>query len=262
MNFDLSKFRAGMQNVGQQVTDFSDKYHDQIVGTLAGTAVGGGIGALATDTTDDETMGAKSMHRFRNALTGAAAGGAAGLSGVTAQKRWFPSPTPAPAPGVLAKGFDMLRQSKPIAGLKNEIEQGTGHTAKELMVPLNGSDPSQLAVNAAEGAIVGKGAQSVYDRWMGTRGKNLAAAIENYKARSGSLPATSATAPSGFPGFNNEEHLKRLMAAEGAVNSGASVRSATKGMRIKGKSKMGLLIQALSMAGLPAASYFLGKEKQ
>jgi len=66
---------------GLSLDQLGNKYHDNLVYGLAGTAVGGGIGALTTDTEEDKTFGDKLRHRLRNALTGGIAGGAVGLGG-------------------------------------------------------------------------------------------------------------------------------------------------------------------------------------
>ena len=68
---------------GLSLDQLGNKYHDNLVYGLAGTAVGGGIGALTTDTEEDKTFGDKLRHRLRNALTGGIAGGAVGIGGKT-----------------------------------------------------------------------------------------------------------------------------------------------------------------------------------
>lgn len=68
---------------GLSLDEIGKKYHDNLTSGLAGMAVGGGIGAINTDTEDDKTFAAKLKHRLRNALTGSVAGGAVGIGGRT-----------------------------------------------------------------------------------------------------------------------------------------------------------------------------------
>ena len=107
---NISPSTGRPESGGLSLDQLGNKYHDNLVYGLAGTAVGGGIGALTTDTEEDKTFGDKLRHRLRNALTGGIAGGAVGIGGKTFFDDYIKKPKlperPAPIAGGIGKKLD------------------------------------------------------------------------------------------------------------------------------------------------------------
>ena len=84
-------------------------YRNNILGGLAGAAVGGGLGAMNTNTDDDEP-GEGTGHRICNAFAGMLAGGTLGATAPVIAKDlgYGVPPTPPPAKNILSQTVDRI----------------------------------------------------------------------------------------------------------------------------------------------------------
>jgi hypothetical protein len=108
------------------IQDALSQYRDQIVGGLAGAAIGGGAVGLGTTQGQNETEEQFKNRRLQNALIGALSGGAAGAVGGGIYDSVSNAPE-ATQPGVLSKIKSVIGNSiNPLTNLPAGITMGAG----------------------------------------------------------------------------------------------------------------------------------------
>ena len=198
--------------------DLAAPYRDNIIGGLAGAALGGGISGLATDTTDDKTTADKWRHRLRNALTGGIAGTAVGAAAPMARDYLGLFPEKKPFEPTAADKIRQYVHNRASDALKKAPEwvQGVAKVVDDKVLPaLNpavGSDEGRIAAGAALGAPVGVTSgvlahkiQNAPDLANGN--KALEEQVKLYRERAGhdvtpGTPGTPAVPP--LPGTNQQ----------------------------------------------------------
>ena len=145
----MNKQALSLGEIGKSLSDFAQRNREPLIGSLAGTAVGGGIGALTADTSLDKTPEEKAQHRLRNALTGGAAGGVIGwnVPGVAHSiGKVMPDPNAVREGSILGKTWDAIN---PLSGSQT-LERGI----------------AQSGTGALGGAILGGGFGKAWQRTM------------------------------------------------------------------------------------------------
>lgn len=108
------------------IQDALSQYKDQIVGGLAGAAIGGGAVGLGTSKSDTETDQEFKNRRLQNALIGAVSGGALGTVGGGVVDSISNAPA-APQPGILSKIKSVIGASiNPITNPVARVAESTG----------------------------------------------------------------------------------------------------------------------------------------
>ena len=130
---------ATLQNQARQ---FLHNYKSNIVGGLAGSAIGGGLGALTTNTDDDPDAGAATKHRIGNALAGALAGGTIGAVAPTIANDFTPAKTLPPGESVVDKAVHAVPY---------------GDKAKDLLNPNHPEEDTDAGHNIVLGRTVALG---------------------------------------------------------------------------------------------------------
>lgn len=222
--FNLDTFRQLKDSIAGQAKSLGEMakpYHDNIVGSLAGAAVGGGLGAFATDTDDDKTTGQKWRHRAGNALTGALAGGAVGAAAPMARD-YFSVPKTETAP---TKGDQVAQYAKnkvnEVASHAPQAVKDTGNFIKKEIAPvanpLEGSDVGRVAAAAPVGTLAGYAAAQATKRPdIAIGNAELQHQHATYKTRYTDVgtPAVAAS-PAQYDANNNQ--IKAEVKAQAAV---------------------------------------------
>lgn len=193
-NEHMASAGTKLNNAVTGSTDLASKYQSNLVGGLAGMAVGGGLGAYATDTEDDRTPEQKRRHRWRNAITGAVAGGAVGAATPTVANRFF-GPDDPKVDTVVGKAWSKLKGVAKDLNPANQIKVIDKNTGEVYI------DPDAQRNQVLEGGgILGTAGYMSGRTWDGMRGVDLKNVDQRIKELATARSAHTALHPQPPPG--------------------------------------------------------------